>query len=87
MRCPCPQLLQRSPAETVCPESAEIVEADAEHDAENKTYAVAADRVETKSPVVEKEAAYDALQQVVGKAHLAYALKTRNGFTHTCGVI
>ena len=46
-----------------------------------------ADRIKTKSPIVEEETADDALQDIVGKAHLAYALKTRNGFTHTCGVI
>ena len=46
-----------------------------------------ADRIEAKTPVVEDETADDALQDIVGKAHLSYALKTRNGFTHTCGVI
>ena len=45
------------------------------------------DRIETKSPVVEDESTNDALQEIVGKTHLAYALKVRDGFTHTCGVI
>ena len=43
--------------------------------------------VKAKSPIVEKEAAGDALQEIVGKTHLANALKMRDGFTHTCGVI
>ena len=46
-----------------------------------------ADCVKTKSPIVEEETADDALQEIVGKTHLAYALKVRDGFTHTCGVI
>ena len=46
-----------------------------------------ADCVKTKPPIVEEEAADDALQEIVGKTHLAYALKVRDGFTHTCGVI
>ena len=45
------------------------------------------DCIETKSPVVEDETADDALQEIVGKTHLAYALKARYGFTHPCGVI
>ena len=32
------------------------------------------DCIETKSPVVEDETADDALQEIVGKTHLAYAL-------------
>ena len=32
-------------------------------------------RIETKSPVVEDETADDALQEIVGKTHLTYALK------------
>ena len=46
-----------------------------------------ADRIKTKSPIVEEETADDALQEIVGKTHLAYALKARDGFTHPCGVI
>ena len=46
-----------------------------------------ADSVKAKSPIVEEETADDALQEIVGKTHLAYALKVRDGFTHTCGVI
>ena len=46
-----------------------------------------ADRIKTKSPIVEEETADDALQEIVGKTHLAYALKARYGFTHPCGVI
>ena len=46
-----------------------------------------ADSIETKSPVVEDESANDALQEIVGKTHLAYALKVGDGFTHPCGVI
>ena len=46
-----------------------------------------ADSIETKSPVVEDESTYDALQEIVSKTHLANALKARNGFAHTCGVI
>ena len=53
----------------------------------DETHPMVADSIESKSPVVEEETADDALQDIVGKAHLAYALKTRNGFTHTCGVI
>ena len=34
-----------------------------------------ADSIETKSPVVEDESTYDALQEIVGKTHLANALK------------
>ena len=45
------------------------------------------DCIETKSPVVEDESTYDALQEIVGKTHLAYALKVGDGFTHPCGVI
>ena len=46
-----------------------------------------ADRIKTKSPIIEEEATDDALQEIVGKTHLAYALKVRDGFTHPCGVI
>ena len=45
------------------------------------------DCIETKSPIVEEETADDALQEIVGKTHLAYALKVGDGFTHPCGVI
>ena len=41
---------------------------------------MAADRMKTKSPVIEKETAYNALQKVVGKAHLSYTFKTGNCF-------
>ena len=58
-----------------CPETTEIVEADAEQDAKNKTYPMMADRIEAKTPVVEDESANDALQEIVGKTHLTYALK------------
>ena len=34
-----------------------------------------ADRIESKPPVVEDESANDALQEIVGKTHLTYALK------------
>ena len=44
-------------------------------------------RIEAKTPVVEDETADDALQEIVGKTHLANALKARDGFTRTCGVI
>ena len=63
------------------------MKADAEQDAKHKTHPMMADSIETKSPVVEDESAYDALQEIVGKTHLAYALKAWNGFAHTCGVI
>ena len=46
-----------------------------------------ADRIKTKSPIIEEEATDDALQEIVGKTHLAYALKVRDGFTHPCGII
>ena len=46
-----------------------------------------ADSVKAKSPIIEEEAADDALQEIVGKTHLAYALKARDGFTNPCGVI
>ena len=46
-----------------------------------------ANRINTKSPIIEEETADDALQEIVGKTHLANALKMRDGFTHTCGVI
>ena len=45
------------------------------------------DRIEAKSPVVEDESANDALQEIVGKTHLANALKARDGITRMCGVI
>ena len=45
------------------------------------------DRIETKSPVVEDESTNDALQEIVGKTHLANALKGGEGYTHPCGVI
>ena len=46
-----------------------------------------ADRIEAKTPVVEDESANDALQEIVGKTHLTYALKARDGFTRTYSVI
>ena len=64
-----------------------MVEADAEHYAKNKTYAVTAHLVESKPPVVEQESAYDALHEIVGKTHLAYAFKAGNCLPHSGGVI
>ena len=60
---------------------------DAEQYAKNETHSMVADSVKAKSPIVEEETADDALQEIVGKTHLAYALKVRDGFTHPCGVI
>ena len=87
MRCPRPKFLKWSSAESACPETAEVIEADAEQDAKNETHSMVADCVKTKSPIVEEETADDALQEIVGKTHLAYALKVGDGFTHPCGVI
>ena len=87
MRCPCPQLLQRTATEAACPESAEIVEADAEQYAEHETHGVTAYGIETETPVVEDETTDDALEKVVGQAHLAYALKVRDGLLHASLVI
>ena len=75
MRSPCPYFLQWTSAETARPESAEVIKADAEQDAKHKTHPMMTDCIETKSPVVEDESTNDALQEIVGKAHLAYALK------------
>ena len=87
MRCPCPNLLQRTATESASPEAAEIVEADAEQDAKHKTHGVTAYSIETEPPVVEDETSDDALEKVVGQAHLAYALKVRDGFLHASLVI
>ena len=65
------------------PETTEEIEAEAEYDAKDKTDAVAADGIKTEPPVVEDETADHALYKVVTEAHLADALKVRNGFLHT----
>ena len=69
------------------PETTEEIEAEAEYDAEDKTDAVAADGIESEPPVIEDETAKDALQEVVGKAHLADALKVGDGFPHVRRIV
>lgn len=87
VRSPCPEFFQRPATEMRSPETAEEIQADAEQYAKYETYAVAADGIESEPPVIEDETAKDALQEVVGKAHLADALKVGDGFPHVRRIV
>lgn len=70
-----------------CPPLAEEPEEHEEYDGHEEAYCVATCPVETEAPVVEQEAAYDRLDEVVREAHLSYAGKWLYAFVESCPVV